>query len=62
MKPAKHLVCALITKWIYVYSNFLSKQVQKMCLRMYRIIKIFGGKKVGGLVPKIVLAEKTLAD
>ena len=27
MKPAKHLVCALITKWIYVYSNFLSKQV-----------------------------------
>ena len=27
MKPAKHLVCALITKWIYVYTNFLTKQV-----------------------------------
>ena len=27
MKPAKHLVCALITKWIYIYTNFLTKQV-----------------------------------
>ena len=27
MKPAKHLVCALITKWIYVYTSFLTKQV-----------------------------------
>ena len=51
MKPAKHLVCALITKWIYVYSNFISKQVH-MCLRMYHIVKNFGGKKVGGLVPQ----------
>ena len=32
MKPAKNLVCALITKWIYVYSNFLSKQV---CIYVY---------------------------
>ena len=52
MKPAKYLVCALITKWIYVYSNFISKQVH-MCLRMYHIVKNFGGKEVGGLVPKI---------
>ena len=29
MKPAKHLVCALITKWIYVYTSFLTKQVNK---------------------------------
>ena len=61
MKPAKNLVCALITKWTYVYSNFLIKQAH-MCLRMYRIVKNFGGKEVGGLVPKIVLTEKTLAD
>jgi len=27
MKPAKHLVCALVTKWIYIYTNFLTKQV-----------------------------------
>ena len=51
MKPAEHLVCALITKWIYVYTNFISKQVH-MSLRMYHIVKNFGGKEVGGLVLK----------
>ena len=27
MKPAKHLVCALISKWIHTYTSFLTKQV-----------------------------------
>ena len=30
--------------------------------KKYRIVKTLAVKKFGGLVPKIVLAEKTLAD
>ncbi|XP_065904492.1 dynein axonemal heavy chain 9-like [Dysidea avara] len=28
MKPAKHLVCAFITKWIHTYTSFLTKQTK----------------------------------